>query len=818
MKKFLMNIWPVFLWTALVVYIFAPVLGTFVMMPSPDSPPLPDYYHFVYTSNLLTGTMSWAPHDILFYLLPQCVYSDFTYQLDTVLIAIGFSYFLTALGIPTLSALFGGGVFAFMGYSFTLFSAGHRGFFFMTLYIVFLFAFLARALAGRGIAYYALAAICGAWALRVQPDFAVIYFGLAAVYTITHIVWQIVDKRRQPSSEINAAPSIKHTIIGICLASIVFLVTALPSIHNTLTSTLAHRKAQIESSQPVAADNQVNNGDKESETEDSKWIFATNWSLPPNEILEFIAPAVFGRQSGDPTIPYWGRLGQAWKWEVTHQGFINFRQHLVYLGSIPVALALFAVFWLFFAESKQNKKLRRETIFWLCVSFLALLLAFGRYTPFYKLFYTIPYMSYLRAPVKFIRIVEFGTAAMAAIGITQLLAIETQDRLRKRFAVTTAAIAAILIIGVLAVNAAPNAFLSRLNELGASRLIPTMATNTCNALTHAIVGFALVSAISFYAVNHKVSSQIAITILSLALAIDIAIVSRPFVVGQDREYEYTKDKNPIVNIISQTEAPRIMNFIQDQNLNRAFAQALHCKGYGVLPRNDIDNTQFFNQLPEIEAIVRMSELSGAHYILAPVAMAQHLPANRITPLSFFKPAPPPALFTKISRPVQNGYVLAKVIAPKPRAKLYTKWVSVKSDEILLNTAKIMARDNDTITIGKDIPCSGKGVPGNVEVIAIQNHNASKSVFKTTAETEQILGFTQGYNKVNTVLIDGVEVESFIGGYAGTAVLVPAGEHTVEIMSAKRNIPIAVSSALILALSLALFSTIAIRDLRNLFRS
>ena len=86
--------------------------------------------------------------------------------------------------------------------------------------------------------------------------------------------------------------------------------------------------------------------DDEATKKQEQWIFATNWSLPPEETIEFVAPGIFGTWTGDRNHPYWGRLGRSAGWDVAHPdrgGFFNFRQHLVYLGSIPLALALFAV-------------------------------------------------------------------------------------------------------------------------------------------------------------------------------------------------------------------------------------------------------------------------------------------------------------------------------------------------------------------------------------------------------------------------------------------------------------------------------------------
>ena len=42
----------------------------------------------------------------------------------------------------------------------------------------------------------------------------------------------------------------------------------------------------------------------------AKWDFCTQWSVPPDEILDFVAPGYMGWRSGEPEGPYWGRTGQ----------------------------------------------------------------------------------------------------------------------------------------------------------------------------------------------------------------------------------------------------------------------------------------------------------------------------------------------------------------------------------------------------------------------------------------------------------------------------------------------------------------------------
>ena len=167
-----------------------------------------------------------------------------------------------------------------------------------------------------------------------------------------------------------------------------------------------------------------------------KWEFATQWSWPPEESIDFVAPGYMGWRSGESDGPYWGRMGRSDGWEKTGQGFMNFKLENQYLGAIPVIFALFAVF-IAIARSDFRKtslfpgrvqfehyddavidlrNTKAEIYFWFFAVVLALLLSFGKYFPFYQLFYQLPLMSDIRNPNKFLHVFQFATGILAAYG------------------------------------------------------------------------------------------------------------------------------------------------------------------------------------------------------------------------------------------------------------------------------------------------------------------------------------------------------------------------------------------------------------------
>ena len=148
----------------------------------------------------------------------------------------------------------------------------------------------------------------------------------------------------------------------------------------------------------------------------AQWEFATQWSWPPDESIDFIAPGYMGWRSGEPEGPYWGRMGRSAGWEQTKQGFQNFKLESQYLGVIPLALALIAVCGAWLAW-KKDRVWSREILFWSVVAVVTLLLSFGKFFPLYKLIYMLPAVSSIRNPNKFLQVFQLAAAVLAASGL-----------------------------------------------------------------------------------------------------------------------------------------------------------------------------------------------------------------------------------------------------------------------------------------------------------------------------------------------------------------------------------------------------------------
>jgi hypothetical protein len=119
---------------------------------------------------------------------------------------------------------------------------------------------------------------------------------------------------------------------------------------------------------------------------------ATAYSLPPAALASTFSPLLFGRGAAE----FWG------PWE---------RVETMYVGVVPLLLAGFAF----------RRKRRDAAWLFLIVGVLGLLIALGKFTPFYSLVHSLPVLGGLRVPARFILLTNFSLAALAAIGLQRFM-------------------------------------------------------------------------------------------------------------------------------------------------------------------------------------------------------------------------------------------------------------------------------------------------------------------------------------------------------------------------------------------------------------
>jgi hypothetical protein len=178
---------------------------------------------------------------------------------------------------------------------------------------------------------------------------------------------------------------------------------------------------------------------QDAETKAAQWDFATQWSCPKIETLGLVVPGLFGYRMDTPkNMPeflqdtykggnYWGAVGRDPAWDryfaggkqgPPPQGSMRFSGGGSYAGVFVVLVALWAIAQSFRRKDSVFSLMQRRFIwFWAAAMLISLLLAFGRFAPFYQFLYMLPYFSTIRNPCKFLSVFNWALVIVFSYGI-----------------------------------------------------------------------------------------------------------------------------------------------------------------------------------------------------------------------------------------------------------------------------------------------------------------------------------------------------------------------------------------------------------------
>ena len=375
-----------------------------------------------------------TPSEAINWIGSPYIWTEFQYAFAAFMAALGMAYFLRGRGLPRVAAYGAGLLLAFSGYWFTLFSAGHLGWFQWMTYGVFVFGLVDRALEKGKPRHWLLLGACLAWGSMHQPDLWLLFSVFSAVYFVFRLSVVLCGSPR----DMRRATVVKWAK-GSALALAALLAIGGASFRSAFVNDLAGRDKQIEEGQTVAASAAKDDAEK-------RWIFVTNWSMPPEATKEFWHAGVegdtscpftlaIGQKRGNGIRQYVGRLGRPLG---ATQG--NYRQHSLYVGWVTCFLAVLGLLsallpWLRDAghETRATGDGQQSTmdspsntnnsaiIFFAVSAVVFWLFSMGRYCePVYRLVYALPFGDYLRAPVKWHHLTEFCLCVLAGYGLAML--------------------------------------------------------------------------------------------------------------------------------------------------------------------------------------------------------------------------------------------------------------------------------------------------------------------------------------------------------------------------------------------------------------
>jgi hypothetical protein len=349
------------------------------------------------------GALPIAPGYLLSYVVPFAKYTDANYLLHLFLLGL-FSYlFLHDITRNRAGALLGGIWMMLQPHVLSHILPGHVGHLMMMGWIPGVFWLVRIAVRSEHWALWGLAGgVFGIALNSTVVDVGLFWALLIAAYGLFLIIRKYrrpAHPTPQPAFDVKSGLRLGRNLI---LAAILALMTGYQSI--VIVMGMEAR------GQTHTPDITQQNPEKSAK---DKWFWATQWSVPVEELIDCAIPGFFGWGSSNPQNPYRGRVGQTEGFPLHRQGMPNLNDVSIYLGAVILLAALLA----FYLDRRNG-----ELWFFAIAGILACLLSFGKYAPFYKLFYWIPHMDAMRNPIKWFYLTSFCVGVAGTLGFNRILA------------------------------------------------------------------------------------------------------------------------------------------------------------------------------------------------------------------------------------------------------------------------------------------------------------------------------------------------------------------------------------------------------------
>jgi hypothetical protein len=600
-------------------------------------------------------------------------------------------------------------------------------------------------------------------------------------------------------------------------------------------------------SSPVAPDQ----AGQDAQSTVQHWNWATQWSLPKREAAGLIIPGVFGYRMDTPGGGnYWGGVGRdpaidGWlesdRQEPRPPGILRFIGGGYYLGVLVVLVALWAALRAF----RKNDAVfmipeRKLLLFWSGLAVVSLLLAFGRFAPFYRWAYALPYFSTVRNPVKFLDPMILAVSMLFAYGLsglwrhyvrvenassaspgTQLRNWWRQGEVFDRRWTIGCTIALLLSLGAWLDYAASHQALEKyLGAVGFDTGM-TQAISSFSArqvgwfVLFFVLGVGLLALI-FSRVFIGTRARWAGLLLGLLIVADLGRANLPWVVHLNYKQKYAA--NDVLNFLGhQPYEHRVAELPFQVSPKWSLLNAVyriewaqnHFPYYGIqslditaLPRVPKDlaafETAFNLGSPDaMNHIARRWQLTNTRYVLGPVRNLELLnngldPVQRrfrvvetfdIVPVK--DKAESPEELTAVFR--TNGqYAIFEFTGALPRACLYSHWQVTTNDEAALKQLTSAEFDPEgTVLVNRaqtNDPATDTTDPSpnspSGGTVEFVSYAPKEIVLQTKAESASVLLLNDRFDPQWSVTIDGKPARLLRCNYIMRGVQLPPGAHRV----------------------------------------
>ena len=584
-------------------------------------------------------------------------------------------------------------------------------------------------------------------------------------------------------------------------------------------------------------------------TPTERWDWATQWSLPKQETLSLLVPGIFGYRTDTPDGGYyWGKIGRDPSWihfdedgqtAPKPDGFPRYTGSGYYAGVTAVLIALWAALQALRRKGSIYSLVERRMLwFWLAMGAVSLLLAFGRYAPFYALVYRLPGFSMIRNPVKFLDIVSFSIVVLFGFGVDGLWRryvrpadsriaprpaglkgwLKTLDGFDKYWvwgcavALGVSAFAWVLY----AINQDSLQDYMRHNQF-TGPIASTIAAFSVRQPGWFILFFVLAAGIMLLIMSGRFTGSGArwgMILLGLLLVADLGRANLPWIIIWDYQTKY--ETNPIVesfrgkpwehrDVTFPLRPPtkyqpldRLYRLIWVQQLFPYYnIQSLDFVQMSRMPDDLSDYIAAFKPsvVSDMIRVFREWQLTNTRYVLGAAAVSdllKHDLGDSAPPFKIvnrFSVVPKPGggstsgMDEMTAVPDTNGdYAVLEVLGALPRAKLYSNWqvnTNLRESLNLIASPSFDAAHSVVVSSWVPAPPPAAATNQNSGTVEITSYAPKDVVLKSDAPAPTVLLLNDRFEPAWKVAVDGKQQPVLRCNFLMRGVYLDPGQHTIE---------------------------------------
>ncbi len=578
---------------------------------------------------------------------------------------------------------------------------------------------------------------------------------------------------------------------------------------------------------------------KQSDSDEQRWDWATQWSISKAEALRVLVPGLFGyRLDTANGGNYWGRVGQQPGWEEHHQGFPRHNGSGEYAGVLVVLLALWSLVQSFRERKSVFDARERKIIwFWGVMAFISLLFAFGRFAPFYRIIYSLPYFNTIRNPMKFMHplhmvlmiLFAYGLQGMSRLYLDRSLAYagSLSGQLKqwwanlagfdKKWALGSFAAIGASFLAWLVYAAAKPALVARIQRagFGDNEMAQAIAKFSIGEvgwfILFLVISVALVSCVMSGMFSGS-RSKWAGLLLGAVLVADLCRANAYWIVYYNYKDKYAS--NPVVDFLADKSnehrvtvlpfnfGPAFQNFQQYYHVE--WAQH-HFQFYNIqsidivqMPREPLDYGAYrgmrggaFSQT-NVAVQTRYWELTNTKYLFGPAGVVDSLNQQfdpvkrRFKNVMLFTLVPKADSTVATAEVNKTGpFALIEFTGALPRAGLYANWEVSNDDQATLKKLPDPAfNPHETVLVSggpgltlTNAPADTKGK--NAGTVEFTSYAPKKMSLKAKVERPAVLMLNDKHDANWKVFVDGHVQPMLRCNFIMRGVQLAPGEHTVE---------------------------------------